>query len=212
MKIIDTFKKIFGIMTEDEKRFEQTAFHESGHIVMTYFAGYTCDKVELLTNEPGNGKTTMNYENDLLLITAITNVKTNPDIFNRLPRELKSQSLVVSNRISTILLAGSIAESIYLNSGQENGNMEVEISGPDLIRVDNVHSFLSQIKADHNPQFLQDSMQNVTLTMSIPEFWKAVQSLAEALIKKSNKKLDKTEIETTLQTSGFLEYVKNFHQ
>ncbi len=89
-------------MTQDEKRFEQTAFHESGHIVMTYFAGYTCDEVELLTNEPGNGKTTMNYANDLLLIAAITNVKTDPDIFNGLPSEVKSQSLVVSSRISTI--------------------------------------------------------------------------------------------------------------
>lgn len=198
-------------MSKEQKRFEQTAFHESGHIVMTYFAGYTCEDVELMTNEPGNGKTTMNYGEDLLLITAITNARNEPGIYNGLSKEIKSQSVVVANRISTILLAGSIAESIYLNQGNVNGDMEVEISGPDLIRVSSVDYLLSQIIIGHNPHFIQQSMQNVMLTMGIPEFWNVVESVARGLLNKNNRKLGKSEIETILQSNGFLDYIRRFN-
>ena len=195
------------MQTEDHKNFERTVYHESGHIVITYLSGYTCDSVELLTSEPGTGKTTMNFQDDLMLVASITNAKTDPDIFNGLTNDVKRQSPGVSHRITTILLAGSAAECTYLNGGKVNGNMEVEISGPDLIRVDNVYFFLSQIKTDHDPNYILDNLQNVLAMMSIPEVWLAVESLAKALMTKRNRRLDKTEIETILRTSGYLNYI-----
>ena len=195
------------MQTADDKNFERTAYHESGHIVITYLSGYTCDSVELLTFEPGTGKTTMNYQDDLMLVASITNATTDPDFFNGLTNDVKRQSPGVAHRITSILLAGSASECAYLNGGKVNGNMEVEISGPDLIRVDNVHFFLSQIKPDHDQNYIQDNLQIVLMMMSIPEVWKAVESLAKALMTKTNKRLDKAEIESMLTTSGYLNYV-----
>ena len=192
----------------EDKNFERTAYHESGHIVVTYFTGYTCDSVELLTSEPGTGKTTMNYQDDLILIASITNAKTNPDIFNALSREVKQGSLGVAHRITSILLAGSAAESTYLNGGKVNGNMEVEISGPDLVRVENVHYFLSQINQNHDPNYIQDNLHQIMMIMSIPDIWKAVECLSMELIKNKNKRLKKTEIENILTTSGYFDYIK----
>ena len=195
--------------TENENNFEKVAYHESGHIVIAYLSGYECDSVELLNHEAGTGKTRMNYGDDLMLFASITNCKTDPDFFNSLDKTQKSQSTGVSHRAATILLGGSAAESAYLNGGKVEGNMPVEVSGPDLERVDNIHFFLSQIKSDHDPNYIQETLRKVLLIISIPEVWTAIDSLAKTLLAKPNKKLGKTEIESILQESGYLDYIMN---
>jgi hypothetical protein len=207
MKVFNSLEKSFNMQTANDKNFERTAYHESGHIVITYLSGYTCDSVELLTSEPGTGKTTMNYQDDLMLVASITNVTTYSEFFNELTSDVKRQSPGVA-RITSILLAGSVAECTYLNGGKVDGNMEVELSGPDLIRVDNVHFFLSQINTDHDPNYIQDNVQKVLMIMSIPDVWKTIENLAKAIMTKTNKRLDKTEIEAILTTSGYLNYIK----
>jgi hypothetical protein len=199
------------MQTSDDEKIVRTAYHESGHIVVTYLTGYTCDSVELLTTEPGKGKMNINYQDDLLLAASIMNAMTDPgffdEYFNNLSDKVKQQSPGVAHRLTTILLAGSAAESTYLNGGKVNGNMEIETSGRDLIRVDNVHFFLSQIKPDHNINYIQNTLESVLVMMSVPEVWKAVESLAMALMSKANKRLDKSEIETILMASGYLKYI-----
>jgi len=64
---------------------EKSAHHEAGHIILTYTTGYSCERVVLNAGADGNAYTVQNYGNDLLLITAITNYKSDPKIFNELP-------------------------------------------------------------------------------------------------------------------------------
>jgi hypothetical protein len=188
-----------------KERILQTAFHESGHIVFTYFTGYSCDGCELLDN--GDGKTSSDYGSDLLLITGMTNCVEQPDIFNGLDRVVKAQFSAVSHRIMTILLAGSIVESAYLNGGVISGDMEVEISGPDLIRANNVDFLLSQLKKEkHDSNYIQNTMSDLFTMISLSEIWNPITELAQELAEK--RKLNKQEIENILNKTGFLEYIK----
>ena len=188
-----------------KERLLQTAFHESGHIIFTYLTGYSCDACELLDN--GDGKTLSNYGSDLLLITGITNCIEEPDIFNGLDKKVKVHFPVVSHRIVTILLAGSIVESAFLKGGVINGNMEVEISGPDLIRVNNVNYLLTQLKKEnHDSNYIQNTMSDLFTMISLDEIWSPISELAKELAK--NRKLNKLEIESILNKTGFIEYIK----
>lgn len=188
-----------------KERLLQTAFHESGHIIFTYITGYSCEECELLDN--GDGKTLSEYGTDLLLITGIINCVDQPDIFNELDKKLKMQFPVVSHRIMTIYLAGSIVESAYLNHGVINGDMEVEISGPDLIKANNINSLLSQLLKDkHDSNYIQNTMTDLFTMISLKEIWNPISELAKELADK--RKLNKQEIENILNKTGFLEYIK----
>jgi len=190
------------------EQYRKTAFHESGHIAMTYFAEYSCQEVEVLVS--GDGKTTMNYGNDLLLISAITNCIEYPEMFNDLPQSIKLSSPEIAYKASLILLAGSISESIHLNNGIVDGDMEVELSGPDLIRVQNIDQLLSSILKNHPSDFIQDNMQNVMMTFSIPEIWNSISVLAEAILAKGDMKLTRQEIEDVLLRTDYFEHIKKY--
>jgi hypothetical protein len=152
----------------------------------------------------------MNYGNDLLLISAITNCIEYPEMFNNLPQSTKLSSPQVAYKVSLILLAGSISESIHLNNGIVDGDMEVELSGPDLIRVQNIDKLLSSIFKNHPSDFIQDNMQNVMMTFSIPEIWNSISVLAEAILNKEDMKLTRQEIEDVLLRTDYFEHIKKY--
>lgn len=190
------------------EQYKKTAFHESGHIAMTYFAEYSCQEVEVLVS--GDGKTTINYGNDLLLISAITNCQEYPEMFNELPASIKLTSPEVAFKASLILLAGSIAESIHSDNGIVDGDMEVELSGPDLIRVQNIDYLLSSISKNHSTDFIQENITNIMMTFSIPEVWNSISVLAESILSKEGMKLTRQEIESTLAETGYFDHIKKY--
>jgi len=188
-----------------EERLLQTAFHESGHIIFAYITGYLCDGCELLKN--GDGKTLLNFGSDLLLIAGITNCIEEPELFNGLDRKVKAHYPIVSNRIIRILLAGSIVESAFVNGGVIKDNMEVEVSGPDLIKANNVNELLFQLKKEkHDSNFIQNTMSDLFIMISIDEMWNTISKLANELAIK--RKLMQQEIEEILNISGFFEFIK----
>ncbi|OPG97814.1 hypothetical protein B2I21_13875, partial [Chryseobacterium mucoviscidosis] len=86
--------------------------------------------------------------------------------------------------------------------------MEVELSGPDLIRVQNIDKLLSSIFKNHPSDFIQDNMQNVMMTFSIPEIWNSISVLAEAILNKEDMKLTRQEIEDVLLRTDYFEHIK----
>lgn len=200
------------IKTEREKQrlYERGAYHECGHVIFTYFTGYTCDWVDLIIDEPGSGRSSLNYGTDLLLITGIINCINEDHIYNSLENKQKSRTLGVANKITSILLSGSVAEYVFLNGGKVDNNMKIEISGPDLERVDNVHFLLAQLIPERHPiNYIQQEFQRVLgIIRNVRIFWLTIDILAKKLLESSSKKLIQIEIEAVLQKCGYLEYLK----
>lgn len=191
-------------MSED---FIKTAYHESGHIVMAYFNKYICVETEILGN--GDGKSTLDYGNNLLMITAITNYKNNPEIFNSLPQNLKFKSAEIAFKAALVLIAGSISEAIYLNDGLDKEEIDVEISGPDLYRVENIDFLLSKIKKNHKNDFISSMMRTAMVILKDEISWTAITLIAHAIHENPRKKLLRSEIQTILRDCGFLDYLAN---
>lgn len=189
---------------------ERSAYHEAGHIILTYLTGYSCDKVALNADADGNAFTVQNYGNDLLLITAITNYKTDPEIFNELPNEIKNKTLSTAHKATSILLAGSVTESICLNDGLISPEMEVVVSGPDLTRSEQIDFLLSKILPGHDPDFIKNKTSELFEFFVLEEFTNAADNLAKAMLTSSDLTLNKEEIEEILTNTGFLEFITQF--
>jgi hypothetical protein len=193
--------------TEHNDNFEIAAYHESGHITIAYFSGYSCDSVELLESDPGSGRTMMNYGRDRILIASLLNIKEDPNFFNELDGTTKAEGPAAAQRMTTILLVGSAAEAIYKNGGMVNGNMEVEVSGPDLNSVDNLHYFLSQIDRAHSPNFVDEQLHFILQMLSHPKIWSAIECLAQEILRSPNKTLKESDIHMVLKNNGFFEFL-----
>jgi hypothetical protein len=191
------------------KTIKQSAYHEAGHVIINYLFAYTCDEIVLNNAPDGDAYNLANYGEDLLLITGIINAKEDPEIFNGLSSDIRKNTFQASNRIALILLAGSVAESIHLNGGKISENMNAEISGPDLTRVQNV-DFLLSTKPDHDPKFIETKLDELYSFFSLEEFWIATEALATAVLAKPDYKLVKTEIEDILDKTGFLSFIKKY--
>jgi hypothetical protein len=174
---------------------------------MTYLKNYTCHEVEIL--ESGDGKTTMDYGDDLLLISAMMNCIEYPEMFNDLPQSTKITAPKIANKVLFILIAGSIAESVYLNNGIVNDDMKVELSGPDLIRVDNINYLLSSILKNHPANFIEKMMQDILMIFSLEEVWNSISVLAETILKNEHMMLTKEEIEHVLAITGYFDFINN---
>lgn len=190
-----------------DKNLQIGAYHESGHVVLAYFSNYACDSLKLDVTDPGAGQAKMNYGQDLMLIRSIINSKTDKNLFNNLDISVKSKSPEIANIIATILLAGSAAEATFLNDRKVNGNMAVEISGPDLVYVDNVHYFLSLIDPTHNTNYINDKLLQVLSLMNTTEIWKAIDALAKEILSQDNYQIARAQIEKTLTQCGFFDYI-----
>lgn len=182
-----------------------TAYHESGHIIMTYSAEYACDGVTILPN--GDGNTTMNYGNDLLLVAALSNFIAEPDIFYGLPEQMRMRVFDVGFPLAFILIAGAVAEAIHRQGGIPDDNLLVELSGPDLERVANINNILAHYNPNHNPEFVTESMETVTEIFSNPVVWNTISAIAQAVLVTPNMSLNRQEIETILSNSGYFEYL-----
>jgi hypothetical protein len=184
--------------------FKRTAYHESGHIVIAYLVGYTCDYAKLLIDTEGDGQTSINYGEDLLLIAGITNCMDEPDIFNELPNPVKKQSPGIARRIATILVAGSAAEAVFLNEVVRE-EVALELSGEDLRRIVNVEYLLKQIIKEHPDDYTHQRLTEVVTWMrEIEEINEAVNKMALQLLERTE--LSKAEIEKTLNDTGFIAY------
>lgn len=186
---------------------DKAAHHEAGHILITYFTGYTCEKVVLNANANGDACTVQNYGDDLILITAITNSKIMPEMFNGLPKEIKKFTPVVAHKAANVLLAGPVCESIYMNNGIIDGNMSVDLSGEDLIRVEQIDFLLKTIFPQHDPNFIQVLMTDLFTFFSHYEFEMATAALVSGMKTAPNYTMDRKEIETILKKTGYLDFL-----
>lgn len=207
MKIFDWIKKLFKGDDMTDKLFEQGAYHESGHIIMAYLVGFISEQVTLLQDDPGSGFTRFNYGQDNFLITSILNAQNDGAFFNSLPPQTKARSPQAAFKISNTLLGGPVTEALHKFGVDFQGNLEIDMRGPDLISVTNIDYFLSHIDQQHRTDFIQHSLSQVINIIRTDQFWSAVKHLVETIMNSPNKSLTQIQIEDSLRQSGYLTYI-----
>lgn len=193
-----------------EIQLQRSAYHEAGHILIGYLMGYKCDRVQLNVDAEGNANSLFNYDPDLYLITALTNYISNPGIFDGLDKAIKNRSINVGNRILHVLLAGSVSETLFLNDFKTGEYVELEIFGPDLLRSQEVHAFLTQWKKDHDANYVQTILSEQFQFYLISEFIDTLHKLAEEILAQKDYTLNRDQIEATLKQTNYLAYIEQF--
>ncbi|PCI96358.1 MAG: hypothetical protein COB15_10595 [Flavobacteriales bacterium] len=209
MKLLNWVKKIISRKPMNEELFEKGAFHESGHIIMAYLSGYKADEVVLLENDPGSGYTRFDYGDRriTLLIASMENYITDQSFYNDLPQNLKTASSQVAFKSSGVLMGGPVSEALHLAGIEFEGNLPVEMSGPDLISVTNIDRFLSRTTNNHSPNYITETLISVVNMFKQEQFWTAVQHLSKTILDSPNMTLNRVEIENSLQESGYLDFI-----
>jgi len=190
--------------------FEQGAYHESGHIIMAYLSGFRSDEVTLILTDPGSGFTKFDYGDAriTLLIAAMQNFDDHPNIYNNLDSNLKNGSAQVALKISGILMGGPVSEALYKSGVEFRGSLPIEMAGPDLVHVQSIDLCLSQNIPNHNPNYINESLQDIVRLFKQKESWSAIQHLSNAILNSTDKKLNRQQIEQSLTESGYFEFIK----
>jgi hypothetical protein len=185
---------------ERSAEIEAAIFHEAAHIVAAYFAGYSCHRTEV--DEAGNGNTLMEYGEDTTLVVALMNRDRWQQLYNDLPPSIRVNAEPIAKRLCMILVSGPIAETIRKRGPDYIGKAEVEIGGPDLI-----HAASLSTQFNMSFDYLIDQIYEI---LKVDSIWRAVEIIASSLMEKTDKSLNKIEIEKCLDTSGFFESMKGF--
>lgn len=196
----------------NKELYKQAAYHESGHVVMAYLTGFKSDFTELILEDPGSGRTKFDYGDQriTLIIAAMQNYISDPSIYNGLPNNLKSVCCQLAFKICGTLMGGPVGETFFKEGIDFKGQLPIEMSGPDLISVNNIHACLMNNIQGHNPDYIRESLINVTEMIQQAETWKAIEHLATKILDSPKKHLDREEIELSLKESGYLEYIDKF--
>ncbi|MBN9295661.1 MAG: hypothetical protein J0I41_01565 [Filimonas sp.] len=211
MSIIKFIKSLFKRSKTNQALYEQCAYHESGHIVMAYLSKFKCDSVTIIQDGSGNGFTKFDYGKSPMteLITSIVNFSEYPEMFNSLPPTVKIYAPDVAFKICGVLLGGPVSEAIYKAGIEFEGNLPIEVMGPDLLRVNSIHHLLSSIDIHHKPNYIKENLHSIVNLLRQEQVWKAVDTLSKDILASSTKSLSKQEIEISLQRSGYLNFINS---
>jgi hypothetical protein len=192
---------------EKNELLELGAYHESGHIVFGYFAGYKVTSTRVNSLDPGAGETKFNYGDDLLLITSILYPKEFASTFNSLPKEVRQRTPYVGNKLHTILLAGSCAEAYLNHEIKKRPTGQEEISGPDLAGIMQIQRVFNLLGIPFSSETHQENYTMVYGAMHNKEIWQGIDALAKKLLAAPDYVLYQPEIEQILADAGCLSFI-----
>jgi hypothetical protein len=169
---------------------KNAAYHEAGHVVMSYFVGYKVKQSIIYLN--GDGETRVDYGKDISQIkVAMTLDETCQAI------DTVDVSEDVSLKIVRILIAGSVAESISKYGRNYVGGVEVELIGPDLTKSINICK-LKNFSID-------ELVSEIYEVMKYDEIWDAIEKIVSGFLSRKKDVLTNSEIELILDNSKFRE-------
>lgn len=194
----------------NEELFRQGAFHESGHIVMAYLSKFKADESKLIQGDPGSGFTKFDYGDPriTLLIAAMQNYSNDPSIFNTLDSNIKKAAPQVAFKIVGTLMGGPVSEAFHKEGIDFEGNLPIEMSGPDLLTAQSIDLCLSRNFTNHSPDFIIESLTKVTSLIKNERFWGVINHLSETLMRSTDMHLNRQQIEEALENSGYLDFIK----
>lgn len=183
---------------QQDKLFRKVAIHESGHIVFSYFYGFTVRQSRLLVSEPGNGFTETVYGKENLAANII---------LKNWVRDFQGQKLEAQNHIHriafhlmVILYAGSSGEA-FIKRKPSDTSYNLEISGEDLAGIQIIENFLNAIGAPVDNSIVAKNTFN--LYEQYPIFKQSILALTDKFLQSNNLSLTQKEIEDTLTSADF---------
>lgn len=192
--------------------FKKAAFHESGHVILSYLVRFKTIEVEIFEDDPGSGLSKFEFSKDFritLLITSMQNYINDSSLYTNLDSNIKAVSTKIAYKITSVLLAGSLSEAINKAGIEFKGQLVYELSGPDLIRINNINECLTNETSNHSPNYISNVSAEVVELLRVPEIWNAVKHLSETILNSSNKKLNGKEIENSLIQIDFFNFINN---
>lgn len=193
------FQKLF----QRKKLYQRAAIHESGHVVFSYFYGFTVRECELMHDRPGEGRSETVYGKDAMAATIV---------FNHLIPEFKKLSLKQQDEVyrkgfhlMLILYAGGCAEAFFKKKPLDK-NYDLDIGGGesgvgDLGSINIIEGFYQKIGNPVNNMHIVTNMFGLLEQFEI--FKISIEALSKRLIESPNKKLSQSEIEKVLTEVNF---------
>lgn len=184
------------------------AYHESGHAVIAYLSGFSCNCLEITKKDPLSNPECYSLGKSDGLIHAMEKYRESPEIFDNVPQVVKITSRKTALKTIIVLLAGQAAEKVFINGGLPVVNPALNLAGEDIKPADNIDYYLSVVKNGQHPMnYLKIVFRQVAELISSKEVWTALSMLAEALFISPQKKLEKNEIEKILYETGYMSYL-----
>ena len=188
------------------EKYRFLAYHESGKIAIAYLAGFACDKVDISNQWLECDKSILNFSSYSLLVESIFNYNNDSSFYQSLPDDKKKESAFIAHRVASIIIAGSVASSIYKNNYNKVDKSMVKLESMDLKKINEIKYFLEKEKKLNIPNFI-DKTVKYTLDLFNADVWISINSLAKTLIRSGyDYKLNRKLIENNLYRSGLFTY------
>jgi hypothetical protein len=181
---------------------EHCAYHESGHILFAYLAGYSCLHVELLSYQPQKDYSSIaliDYGKDVSLVNRFLSPDTKPQFFQHLPLVQQEQSIEIAQRLLRIYIGGSVAVSVFNNKGNPYVSLPIQMDYTDLLPVEHIEACLQQMDA-REEGLVEHLLQDVLYTISNINIWQTISDLAQRLM--HQRELYRNDIEECLDEHG----------
>ena len=199
------FAKHFKLLSE-------TAYHEAGHVCVSYLAGFTVDRVLIEEDKPGNGKSDINFGTFNDIVHALFDLEKNAVTFNSLSNDRKGKSKATAHRLTDSLVGGPLAEARFKALRDGKQNMEVIVEHSDFKMSLTIEKSLNNILSHYNksiiPNHTKEEVIRLAEIMTLDEVWNPIDAIAKAILNSPSFKLEKGEIETILTKITFLDYIK----
>jgi len=177
------------------------AYHESAHIVISHYFGFSSEYVRLNRNGDGEYKIDFGEFADIAAPMMIMDIC--PELFSQLSSHYKNISndkvSGLAKQICYILISGGIAENIAYLGKNFTGRTDVQLAGPDLTRASAI--------AQHFSIDLDKEMNNLYEAIREDQLWIHIEQLATTLLASDTMYLSREEICQSLNKSGFREFL-----
>ena len=182
----------------DQINFEPAVWHECGRVVYAYHTGYHCDGIEIPDEEPGHGISKMNGGDDNEYIQMVFGNREADFV-----RFDKKRSLEIARKLLKIYGAATCSRIYLLTEGNITTDTEIDIPGQDMKYINILLRFLGKHMPGYQEGYLNETITEILKELRGEDVRKSIRTLANAVLKQADRKINRYTIEDALMQSGF---------